>query len=309
MGNNGNVSFSVGICASDNPSNLPHLIQQILEARLDENVILNMIIVVASACSPKILPSIRAMARSDSRVHLIEEEERHGKADALNKIIQAYSGEYLVFINADANPAKDALSQLMKAILNDPYAGVISAKPVMDSTKQSATGVIEELMWDVHNASSLLLNHMHISNHSSDEMMVVRSNILEFFPNGLVNDGAYIGSRAKSKGYLVKFCENARVRIQTPSTINGLIGQRRRILYGHIQIKQIGGNTPKTVESLLITSPKLSIQILGSLLSSNPSRILLLPIAFFTESISGALAIFDSLTSKNKHGVWRRYDS
>lgn len=309
MGNNGNVSFSVGICASDNPSNLPHLIQQILEARLDENVILDKIIIVASACSPKIIPSIRAVARSDSRVHLIEQEKRHGKADALNKIILVCSGEYLVFINADASPAEDALRQLMIAILDDPHAGVISAKPVVGSTKQSGIIGIEQLMWDVHNASSLLLNHLHISNHSSDEMMVVRSSILELLPNGLVNDGAYIGSRAKSKGYLVKFCEKAHVRILTPSTINGLIGQRRRILYGHIQIKQIGGNTPKTVETLLITSPKLSILILGSLLSRNPSRILLLPIAFLTEAISGILAIFDNLTSKNKHGVWRRYDN
>ncbi len=72
-------------------------------------------------------------------------------------------------------------------------------------------------MWSVHNECSLRLNHMNLSNHGSDEMMVVRTELLSQLPDGLVNDGAYIAGNARLRGYSVKFCNEAPVRIDVPS--------------------------------------------------------------------------------------------
>jgi len=174
--------------------------------------------------------------------------------------------------------------------------------------KKSAIFGVEELMWNTHNESSLVLNHMKISNHSSDEMILVRSSALEILPKGLVNDGAYIAGCAKLKGYLIKFCEDAKIRIDVPSRLSDLIGQRRRIIYGHMQVRRLTGTSPKTVKFLLLSNPALSLRIACKTILKRPSRLLVLPIALTCESISTLLALRDALLdSPDKHAVWKRY--
>src|SRR5579875_286633 len=301
------VSFSVGICACDEAENLPHLLDVIRSEPLKSSLSISKIIIVASGCSEQTLSHVRSVAAIDHRISIVEESARKGKADAINKIISLHEGQYILFVNSDALPETSSVSKLMDAILSDPDTGVVSAKPVLESSRRGLTARVAKLMWAVHNESSLILNHLHLSNHSSDEMMVVKSELLHSLPLGLVNDGAYIGGSAKSRGYLVKFCDGATVKIDVPATLAGLVGQRRRILYGHIQIWRLTGRSPKTVESLLLSSPALSFKILGGLLSRNPRDALVLPIALLTEALSAILAIWDTLTSRRKHGVWRRY--
>ncbi|HZW55219.1 MAG TPA: glycosyltransferase family 2 protein [Nitrososphaerales archaeon] len=300
------VDFTVGICANGEARNLLALLEGIRSEWTPDSMRLARIVLVASDCDPDVLLCIKQRAQNDSRIFVLEESQRHGKADAVNKIIRNSLGSYVVFINSDAMPRRGSIQRLVSAMESNQRAGVISACPYFE-VRDSPLSQVEALMWNIHNQSSLLLNHMQISNHSSDEMMVVRRVSLEELPSGLVNDGAYLAGCAKARGYLVNFCEDARVRIDVPSSFLGLIQQRRRIIYGHFQIRKLIGEAPRTVEALMFSSPGLALSIVLRALRKSPRLALFLPLAILSEGISTMLAAADALRKQNKHGVWRRY--
>ena len=126
-------------------------------------------------------------------------------------------------------------------------------------------------------------------------------------PEDTVNDGAFLAGEAFRNGYSIEFCESAQVKIDVPDRLTDVLMQRRRILYGHFQIRRRVGESPRTVELMLVDRPLLSMSILTATLSKSPRLILALPIAIIVEGISFALAIGDTVTSKAKHVPWRRF--
>ncbi|MDG6996423.1 MAG: glycosyltransferase [Nitrososphaerota archaeon] len=302
------AEFSIGICASDTASNLQKLLELIQEEEFSDEFLLRRIVIVASGCPFATIAPLYDLARRDQRVVLIEELERRGKAEALNRIIECAPSEYLLFINSDALPVKGAMNAILKSLNADDSAGVVSGSPFFDR-RGGWTSRLQQLMWMVHNECSERLNHMAIGNHGSDELIAVRTRLLERMPVVLVNDGAYIAGRAKLRGYLIKYCSSARVEIDVPTSIVDTISQRRRIIFGHFQIWSLVGKSPKTVESMVILSPRLGAAMVVKTLAQHPDLILTLPIALVEESIAFTLAVFDRMTSTNRHGVWRRYGS
>jgi cellulose synthase/poly-beta-1,6-N-acetylglucosamine synthase-like glycosyltransferase len=298
--------FSVGICASDESKDLLTLLELIQNEKFSEEMILLKIIIVASNCAKSLLDPLQVLANSDSRIELIEEDKRHGKAEAMNKIVEHSVGRFVLFVNSDALPVKGAMARLLTLIDRDDTIGMACGKPFF-APKAGLTSIVEQVMWSVHNECSLLLNHLGKSNHGSDEMMVVRSDILGPLPRGLVNDGAFIGGTVRLNGYSVRFCSSAQVGIDVPSRIVDLIAQRRRIMFGHFQVWTLTGQSPRTIETLLLYSPRLSVGIVVRTLAKRPKLIVALPAAILSEGISSLLAIKDLLSSTPKHGVWKRY--
>jgi cellulose synthase/poly-beta-1,6-N-acetylglucosamine synthase-like glycosyltransferase len=300
-------AFTIGICASDRAENLTFLVKLIESETFPEDIVLKRVVIVASGCSEATLDPVRHLAKSDDRILLIEEKLRHGKASAINAIQKNASGNYLVFINSDAIPGKGSIAKLLSTISQDgSRIGVASGCPSFNRGN-SATSLVEELMWSVHNECSLRLNHMNLSNHGSDEMMVVRTELLSQLPDGLVNDGAYIAGNARLRGYSVKFCNEAPVRIDVPSRCVDLIRQRQRIIFGHFQVWRLTGRSPKTVESLLLDSPKFSLALVVRTIAANRKLLKILPLVLVSEAVSIVLGLKDSISSTRRHGVWKRY--
>jgi hypothetical protein len=181
----------------------------------------------------------------------------------------------------------------------------VSAAPVIESG--GITGNVLQLMWGVHNECLLRLSDRENNNHCCDELIVARSDALNPLPPGTVNDGAYLAGSAYKKGYTIKFCENAYVKIDVPKRIGDVLRQRRRIVYGHLQIWKSVGESPRTLESMLLKDPLLSLSILINTLANSPKLILALPVALTCEFISAILAMSDNLTGSRKHVKWDRF--
>ena len=299
--------FTIGVCATESSEGLPQLIRLIVTESFPEDYILSRIVIVASACSENSLRDVRKLASEDVRIILIEEKSRRGKANALNTIIGNASGSYLVFVNGDAMPERNSITKLLFAVDRpDEKVGVASGCPTF-RPRNGPTSLVEELFWDVHNECSLRLNHLNVSNHSNDEMMVIRTDLLRQLPDGLVNDGAYMAGRAKLLGYSIKFCSDAPVRIDVPSKCIDLIRQRRRIIFGHFQVWRLTGRNPKTIESLLLQSPFLGLSMIVRILARNSKLIRVTPLAIVCEWISIILGLKDAMASTQRHAVWERY--
>ncbi|MDA4125264.1 MAG: glycosyltransferase [Thaumarchaeota archaeon] len=297
---------TVGICATGQAEDTPALVSLVLAESFPEGLQLKKVIVVASECSETTVSKLRAIQKQENRVQLVSEEVRHGKADAINKILTQAKGDMIVFVNSDAHPQSGAISHLLSILTADGRVGAVSAMPVT----QRAAGVafsIADLMWATHNQCSLTLNHMNLSNHTCDELVAFRSKALTLLPEGLVNDGAFMASTARRKGYTVKFSTAAKVGIETPQRVSDLIGQRRRILFGHAQVWRRVGKPPRTVESLLVFSPSIGLRLLTTTVSRCPRYLLVLPVAVVTEFVASVLAVWDGLRSTKRHTVWRRF--
>lgn len=302
------TGFSIGVCAADRVGNLAALLELIESESYPVGLELRKIVIVASACEPTTLAYAREIARRDDRLVLVEEPIRRGKSTAINQIIDIFEGQFLVLVNSDALPERGAIAKLLMIIAHDNDVGMASASPVVHDGA-GVTGSVLQLMWGVHNECLLELNDGDRNNHCCDELVVVRSEALRELPPGTVNDGAFLAGSAYQAGYSIRFCEEARVKIDVPRSLYDLMRQRRRIVYGHLQIWKSLGDSPRTLESMLISSPFLSLSLLLKVLVASPKLILALPVAAVGEVVSIILAIHDNLTSSKRHATWDRYGS
>jgi cellulose synthase/poly-beta-1,6-N-acetylglucosamine synthase-like glycosyltransferase len=302
----GVISFSIGICATGNPPTLVELIDTIETERFPPGFSLEKVIIVASACTSSTLNHLERIQRADSKIVLIEEDRRNGKAAAINRILQERVGDYLALVNADALPSAGSISRLLRAIRRDEETGMVSGIPVI-ATRAGTASRILELMWGTHNTCSQDLNPTMMGNHGTDELMVVRSEALSELPSDIVNDGAYIAGRLRVSGYSVRSIEGATVMVDVPSTPVEIIKQRRRILYGHLQVWKLVGRVPVTAESLILLSPERGFSAVVRTVARRPQLILALPFAAVCEFVSFFGAVLDTSSREKKHGIWERY--
>jgi len=300
--------FSIGICAADRAANLTKLLTAITREQFPEGYTLRKIILVASGCDPNALTFARELAASDERFKIIEEPQRYGKSEAINRIIDSFEGSFLVLVNSDAFPEYGAIFKLLGSIGEDASAGMVSASPLIAPRHGITHGVVR-LMWAAHNQCLEELTRVDKNNHCCDELLVIRSEALQRLPADTVNDGAFMAVNSTRAGYSVKFSESARVHIDVPQQMVDVIEQRRRILFGHRQIWESVGQPPKTLESMLMTNPVLSISILIKTLTRSPELVLALPVAIMSEAVSTFLAVLDTLTSTKRHKLWTRVGS
>jgi cellulose synthase/poly-beta-1,6-N-acetylglucosamine synthase-like glycosyltransferase len=267
--------------------------------------ILRQVIVVASGVDPSVLAHVESSANQYDNVILIEEPTRKGKAEAINRIIERFSGDFLVLINSDAHPEPEAISTILNVVVSDDNVGLVSASPVIGESG-GVTGSVLKLMWDVHNECLATLNEVDMNNHCCDELIVIRSEALRKLPNGTVNDGAFLAGVAYRAGYAIRFCKDSKVKIDVPIGLPELLRQRRRIVYGHVQVLRSVGKLPRTLESMILNNPKLGLMILIRTIAKSPRLVLALPIAIVGELFSVICAAIDSLTPTKKHVMWDR---
>jgi len=296
--------FSIGICAADHAAKLEELVDIIHQEPYPEGFLLKSIIIVGSGLDPEASAALRTLAERNPNLIIIEEPIRRGKAEAINRIFAEYAADFLVLVNSDAQPERGAISRLLSTIADDSSVGMVSASPVLEAAP-GITGGVLRLMWSVHNECLLALNDEGKNNHCCDELVVLRSEVIRELPQDTVNDGAFLAGSAYRDGYSIQFCEEARVRIDVPNLISDLLKQRRRILYGHAQIVRSVGQTPRTLESMIFTSPKVGFSILVRTLAKSPRLILALPFAIVSELVSAMGAAFDRISSTN-HVPWDR---
>ena len=297
------AGFTIGICASDSAETLPSLLS-FLASESFGGFDLRKILVVASGCSPSSLARVETMASSNDKIRLMVEQERFGKAEAINRILSASSGEYVVMLNSDAFPYAGSILELLRTA-EASKAGAVSAMPIVDT----GDGLLHDslfLMWTAHSLFSLRLNHAGISNHACDELIAFRRSLVPALPANLVNDGAYIGGLVRAKGYPVKFSTVAKVKITVPLRVADMVRQRRRIIFGHFQVWRKLGHPPQTMESMLLISPLTSMRAFVGAASKKPTLVAGIPILVAGETFAFILGALDVVRRTEMHGVWRR---
>ncbi len=303
------VPVSVGVCAHNEGGRIRGLLESIRAQGVPSPFEIVEILVVASGCTDATETEVRDYAKDDSRVRLVHQPVRLGKVAALNEILRSYEGSLLVLVNADARLAPESLAHLVRPFLEIPAAQVACGAPVPFAYGNSLPRSVEEIQWRIHNRSLEVLSSLDAANHCCDELMAVRRGFVKSLPPDLINDGAYVGVVAAQRGLTVRFCADAKVYVRGPRDLHGLVQQRRRILLGHFQIRDLLHRSPNTLEEIAKRNPKLAVSILLGELRSHPSYL-----AFFflvnlpVEIVSMVLAFMDRAWSSAYSPVWPKVD-
>lgn len=299
------ASVSVGVCAFNEEGRLPRLLDSVLSQSIPPSYAVREILVVASGCTDGTEGVVERVRAKDPRIRLIRESVRGGKASAINLLLTQYQGDFLVLVNADAELNPGSLAQLLGAFEEDPEAQVACGPVVLEDGHPGLQNVLEQMQWRFHNRSLEALSDLRADNHCCDEFMAIRRGFVTTLPPGLINDGAYIGVVASLRGQSVRFRPGARVLIETPRTVRGLVQQRIRILRGHRQVRRLLGRGPNTIEGLATRRPDLAVRLLSGILRDRPSSVLpFLAIALPVELYATAVAFWQDVTSHRSDAVW-----
>ena len=86
------------------------------------------VIVVASGCTDRTVPTVAEIALKEPRVRLYVQEKREGKASAINLFLKQTTSEVAVLVGADVIPEEAALEHLCSPFL-DPKIGMTGGRP------------------------------------------------------------------------------------------------------------------------------------------------------------------------------------
>jgi cellulose synthase/poly-beta-1,6-N-acetylglucosamine synthase-like glycosyltransferase len=106
---------------------------------------------------------------------------------------------------------------------------------------------------------------------------------------------------AKKKGWLIKYASESRVSICGPKTFREYFQQRRRIIFGHYQLRKLTGESPQYLVHLMPLHPVQVTRL--ALWLSAACDIPTLATFLFTEFLVNAAAIADCAMGKT-HSRW-----
>lgn len=229
----------IGIPAFNEEKNIGKLLDFLIKDILEE---IETICVVSSGSTDRTDEIVLLCEKRDSRIHLIAEPVRGGKASALNTILrEGKDFDTIVCIDADHLPAPNAIKLLVESLENDKM-GVVSGRLIPVNALSDFTGFCVHMTYNLHHLISLDAPKI------SGEFMAFRTGVIQELLPKIVNDDVYIQLLFANKGYKIGYCPKAKVYLRGPSTVTGFFRQRRRIFIGHHQIKYLFGQIVSTMK-------------------------------------------------------------
>lgn len=228
---------SIGVMAYNEEANIAELLG-ILSAQQTTSVNITEIAVVASGCTDKTPHIVEEWAGRDSRIRLLVQPSRQGKASAINYFLQQAREQIVVLCSADLLPAEIAIEHLV-APFADIEIGMTTARPVPINDKDTFMGFAAHMMWGLHHQINLL-------DFKAGEMIAFRK-IFQRIPYDTVVDEASLEPVIRGQGYAARYVPEAVVYNKGPETIGDFLSQRRRIYRGHLAVRNTLGYSVSTM--------------------------------------------------------------
>src|SRR6266851_10374911 len=231
------IACSMGIMAHNEEANIGRLLGALVTQRL-RDVVLSEILVVASGCTDNTEGIVQDWANRDSRIQLIVQEKRSGKASAINEYLPQARERIIVLCSADLLPEADALERLV-APFADPEVGMATSHPVPVNDPGRFMGFAAHMLWGLH-------HKFNLTSFKSGEMIAFRK-IFERIPYHTAVDEASIEPVVRGQGYRVEYVPTAVVYNKGPETVADFLSQRRRIYAGHLAVRDTLGYSVSTM--------------------------------------------------------------
>jgi glycosyltransferase involved in cell wall biosynthesis len=222
------MDCSVGVMAYNEEANIAQAIATILAQRPAAAVV-GELVVVASGCEDRTAAIVRDIASRESRVRLIEQPRREGKASAINLFIAAAQAPVLVMASADLVLEDGALQALLRHF-EDPSVGMVGGRPTPVNGDATFLGHAVHLQWRLH-------DRIARESPKLGEIVAFR-NVIDGIPLDSAVDEISIQALITQLGYRLVYEPEAVVYNRGPATLAELLRQRRRIYAGHLRVRE-----------------------------------------------------------------------
>lgn len=230
MSENKKLSVTVGIPAYNEEANIGHLINSVLNQKGD-NFVLKEIIVISDASKDKTAEIVKNIP--DNRIIFNENKERIGQALNQNKIAEQFSGDVLIFLNADTLPRSEYYIQKMVApfYLNK-NLGITSSRVVPMKAEKFFEQIInfsvpmkEDMVRRMNNGNNIYACHGRGRAFSYSFMK-------QFRWIGAVSEDAYSYIMCKKLGYDFAYVRDAEILYRSPQNFKDHMRQSVRFFKG-----------------------------------------------------------------------------
>jgi biofilm PGA synthesis N-glycosyltransferase PgaC len=280
---------SVGIMAYNEEANIANAVESILGQRLLSAQI-SELIVVASGCTDRTAAIVADIARNDSRVRLIEQERREGKASAVNLFICTARSPILLMVSADVLVKDGTIDRLLRPF-HDPAVGMVGGRPIPVNDETTFLGHAVHLLWRLHDRLARQAPKL-------GECVAFR-NVVPSIPLDTAVDEISIQALITQLGYQAVYEPQAVVYNRGPTTVGEFLHQRRRIYAGHLRIRKQQGYVASTMSVRRIVRA-----LLGSGSFATPRAACWTICTAGLEAIARALGYYDCLRCRS-HQVWK----
>lgn len=212
------IPVTIGICAYNEERNIGELLSSLLRQKTRISGILE-ILVVASGCADRTPEIVESLAVNDGRIRLILQEEREGKASAINEILREARGEVIVLESADTIPHEESIERLTRPFVES-SVGVVASRPVPGDGLNTFWGAIAYALWEMHHEVSKQVP-------KTGEMFAFRK-VVDSIPDGVGADEDWIRYLVEMEGYQVLYQPSAIVYNAGPKTLDEFLRQRIR---------------------------------------------------------------------------------
>jgi len=240
----GCAGCSVGIMAHNEEANIGRTIHAVLHQH-GPSVRIEEVIVVASGCTDRTVPLVAAIALQEPRVRLCVQEQREGKASAINLFLKQARSPLVVLIGADVLPEDAALDYLC-APFQDPRIGMVGGRPVPVNDPATFMGYAVHLLWRLHDRLARI--------HPKLGEVIAFRNVISGIPTTSAVDEISIQALISQLGYQLLYEPACIVYNKGPLTIRDFLKQRRRIYAGHLQTREQQNYEAATMKVSLIAS-------------------------------------------------------
>ena len=232
----------MGIMAYNEEPNIGRLLEAVVSQQT-KHVSVTEIVVVASGCKDRTAPIVQEWARRDTRVRLIVEAQREGKASAINRFLPQSREQVVVLCSADLLLEPNTIEELV-APFADPAVGITTGRPVPVNGSETFMGFTAHLMWSLH-------HRINLRRFKAGEVVAFRK-IFERIPRRTSVDEASIEPLIRGQGYEARYVPAAVVYNKGPLTVDDFLRQRRRIYAGHLEMRGALGYNVSTMSSAKI---------------------------------------------------------
>ncbi|MFO7987486.1 MAG: glycosyltransferase [Desulfatiglandaceae bacterium] len=282
------LDLSIGIMAYNEEGGIGRLLnallkQELVHARVKE------IIVVASGGTDSTEAIVRDFTKQDTRIRLMTQDRREGKASAINLFLSIASGDICVLESADTVPEAGAMNRLV-APFSFSGVGMTGGRPIPVNPADTFIGYAVNLLWSLHHDIALISPKL-------GELIAFR-NVIRRIPEDTAVDEASIEAIITKAGYELRYVPEAVVRNKGPENIREFIRQRRRIAAGHKRLRQAQEYRVSTL------SPKTTLRALLQRRSWNVRDMFWTAGAIILEVTARTLGSFDVYVKKRVPFVW-----
>jgi len=280
---------SIGLMAHNEAANIGPLLQALSEQET-ARVKIDEILVVSSGSTDDTNDIVRQWEKKDPRIRLIRQEQREGKASAINLFLREARNNILVLESADTLPLRNTVELLVAPLANE-SVGMTGARPVPVNGQESFLGAVVHLMWDLH-------HRLALQSPKLGELVAFRR-VISDIPRESAVDEASLEAAIRNAGLRLVYVPEALVYNRGPENLRDFLVQRRRIQAGHRWLQANSGYQVATMKSMRI------LRHLGTITPRSPRGLLVAAGAVAFEALGRALGCLDFWVLGKNPFVWK----